>query len=109
MTTETKRDLHADLAICNAATSGPWQTADTTDGYYVLDADDYVLAATLEHAADATFINEARTGWPIAIERAISAEAELERLRTCIAVAMTYPPAFINAKLRSLLEVPTNE
>lgn len=81
MKTETKRNLHADLALCDAATPGPWESADTTDGFYILDADDYVLAATLERASDATFILEAREGWPEAIRRAIAAEAEVERLR----------------------------
>ncbi|MEC0167918.1 hypothetical protein [Paenibacillus graminis] len=79
----------------------------------------------------AEFIAEARTGWPHAIERAINAEEaadrltheivdldesreywrarafdaekERERLRAGIAVAMTYPPGIINAKLRNLL------
>ncbi|MCY9532916.1 hypothetical protein M5X04_26770 [Paenibacillus alvei] len=79
-----KRDLHADLAICDAATPGPWDSADTTDGFYILDADDYVLAATLERAVDATFILESRQGWPEAIRRAIAAEAENERLREAL-------------------------
>ncbi|MCR8843139.1 hypothetical protein NQ117_05555 [Paenibacillus sp. SC116] len=90
-TTEKKRDLHADLAICDAATSGPWNIADTTDGFYVLDADDYVLAATLEHAVDATFIVEARQGWPEAIRRAIVAEAEVERLQCELTMALDGP------------------
>ena len=74
------RDLHADLAICDAASPGEWSTADTTDGYYILDESDWVLAGTVESVEDARFIAESRQGWPEAIRRAIDAEAEVERL-----------------------------
>lgn len=88
MTTEINRDLNADLAICSAATSGPWSD---TEGNLDINA---IIAKGHgcpvcgdygpERAEDATFIIEARTGWPIAIERAINAEAEVERLNNGI-------------------------
>jgi len=91
--TTTKRDLDADLAICNAATSGPWRIKGVNiidgRGYPVLRKEPMGRAygggdATLHIEridANAAFAIEARTGWPIAIERAINAEAEVESLR----------------------------
>jgi hypothetical protein len=101
MTTKTKRDLNADLAICNAATSGPWKavgwTIPTDDQYRVTQAEaggKEVITAWQgvkypgmpeisgdEARANTIFAAEARTGWPHAIERAIIAEAEVESLR----------------------------
>ena len=76
MTAATKaqaRDLEADLAICEAATPGPW------------DAD---LLYGLFHAAfgqalraDCEFAAEARQGWAYAIRRALDAETEVDKLR----------------------------
>ena len=102
-TTETQRDLHADLAICSAATAGPWKAR----GWTVPTADQYNVGSTYDDSElftawqgvrypggpevsaeqarlNAIFAAEARTGWPIAIERAISAEAENEMLRSTI-------------------------
>jgi hypothetical protein len=135
--TEIKRDLRADLAIINAATCGPW----SIDGDNNVDGPDTgygeLRVATLEGTArreqsdNATFIAEARTAWPHAIERAINAEAIAEmwrneaaiqaqqyldaeeenaRLRAGIAVAMTYSGGIIVEMLRKLLtEVPADE
>lgn len=76
-----KRDLHADLAICNAATPGPW-LYDAGDIVSVeLDYESVDLLNPYDGAKDARFIAAARTGWPHAIERAMAAEAEVERLR----------------------------
>ena len=82
---EPKRDLNEDLAICNAATQGPWVYS---EGLYVVknvtgdsfewDAD-FVAEAGAEE--DAAFIAAAREGWPHAIRRAQAAEAEVDRLR----------------------------
>lgn len=66
MTTAPKnqaRDLEADLAICEAATSGPW-----------------------ENEANIRFAAEAREGWPYAIRRALAAEEEIDRLRNEISM-----------------------
>lgn len=96
MTTETKRDLHADLAICNAATPGPWSTSSLTEGYVIAGEDKFTTVATVieynddgseylrlgyhDYQDNRTFIAEAREGWPEAIRRALVAEAEVERL-----------------------------
>lgn len=93
MTTETKRDLRADQVICEAASVGPWlfdpgnvPEWDGGDeggilahnGEYVCDFGDstqyYPTQGTAPSPADVTFITEARTGWPHAIERAINTE-----------------------------------
>lgn len=47
----------------------------------VLKARDLEVDLAICEAADARFIAEARTGWPYAIKRTISAEAEVDRLR----------------------------
>lgn len=81
--TESKRDLTADLTICNAATDGPWSVY--IDGYSGMGGwtEDCNIAPDIARdvyeGGDATFIAEARTGWPHAIERAMAAEAEVER------------------------------
>ncbi|MBR8661184.1 hypothetical protein [Brevibacillus sp. NL20B1] len=88
---ETKRDLHSDLAICNAATPGPWAAEkgyeQSERGNYVYSqAEGSVVCAEQDGTdcvltdADARFIAEARTGWPHAIERALAAEKEVARL-----------------------------
>lgn len=86
------RDLKADLEICNAATPGPW--VEIGDGDFVVqnqwleDGDFRQGICKLLHKpqkqCDAQFIAQAREGWPEAIERAIAAEAEVERLKTDI-------------------------
>ena len=85
----SRRALHADLAICNAATPGPWQTS--PDGRYSLDIvsmpEQVVICSTDsfgQAAHDGRFIAEARTGWPHAIERALKAEAERDELRKIV-------------------------
>ncbi|WNF07427.1 hypothetical protein [Brevibacillus borstelensis] len=76
MTTD-KRDLHADLAICNAATAGPWGWG-VDNGESLLQNSRGVPVVFISEPgitdADARFIAEARTGWPHAIERALTAE-----------------------------------
>lgn len=96
MPNENKRDLAADLAICEAATVGPWAWADGKREYNDLGrvtspegdvcnfgnyARYYPTAGEEPSKADATFIAEARTGWPRAIERALAAEDETDLLR----------------------------
>lgn len=80
MTTETKRDLAADLALCEATALGPWEVA--VDGFgdpCVIN--ETVLIASELLTADAKMIAESRQGWPHAIRRAMAAEAEVERLK----------------------------
>lgn len=88
MAANNKRDLHADLAICDAATPGPWKEGtseyESSGGVWCVDI--VVLGVTAEVYEDenATFIVESRQGWPEAIRRAIAAEAESERLREAL-------------------------
>ncbi|MBG9735808.1 hypothetical protein [Paenibacillus alvei] len=87
MATNNKRDLHADLAICDAATPGPWRIyggkLGETNVYYppYENHNEVVSDIDFDRPHDATFIAESREGWPEAIRRAIAAEAEVERLR----------------------------
>ncbi len=87
-----KRDLTADLALCDDATPGPWkerrgsvwagsrkvlQREPNARGYGGGDAQPHHESIV----ANAQFAAEARIGWPHAIERAMAAEAELECIR----------------------------
>jgi hypothetical protein len=91
MTTETKRDLNADLAICDAATAGPWRYCGDKWGDLIAYSPELRgfhnnggELAELDGpncVGNAAFITEARTGWPHSIKRAMAAEAEVERLR----------------------------
>ena len=84
------RDLEADLAICEAATPGPWRIND--DSRYsnclvwgsrgsgrgaIAEVRDY----NLSWRDNVRFIAAAREGWPYAIRRALEAESEIDRLR----------------------------
>jgi len=75
------RDLEADLAICEAATQGPYRIEPCECGR----CDTYFIDVTMSDGrlskADARFITEARTGWPYAIRRVMELEKELERVR----------------------------
>lgn len=89
---EETRDLEADLAICEAATPGPWenyvdavgQRASDTKRIWVCQLYDGLEPHINDfdnQEANARFISEARQGWPYAIRRALAAEAEVDRLR----------------------------
>jgi hypothetical protein len=76
-----KRDLKADLELCNKATQGPWRhewTPDCSEVYAPGVDKPIVLVGHDPH--DAEFIVQAREGWPHAIERAIKAEALAQKL-----------------------------
>lgn len=95
--TENKRDLSEDLQICDAASEGPWWYEELNPDHcgkyvnihrvimdfgYSPDIDDQSACGGFPPCAeDERFIAEARTGWPHAIQRAITAETEVERLR----------------------------
>lgn len=75
-----KRDLHADLRLCEAATVGPWETGyDHEEQRYCVEAVNEVswgggfIVADCAYKEDAKFIAEAREGWPHAIRRALEA------------------------------------
>ena len=84
---EKARDLEADLAICEAATPGPWKVDKS-----LIEIDGYTLFISYcATPRDLRFAAEAREGWPYAIRRAMAAEArvaeleaELERSETQI-------------------------
>ena len=78
--TTPARDLEVDLAICEAATPGPWMDHKEHDLWREVRANHSMIADCLTDS-DARFIAEAREGWPYAIRRALGAEAEVDRLR----------------------------
>ncbi len=85
-----KRDLKADLELCNKATPGPWYRKKTGANFKGFSSE-VIIADTSRYATgnkvyaepkggqfpanDADFIAQAREGWPHAIERAIKAES----------------------------------
>lgn len=74
-----KRDLKADLELCNKATEGPWEHKYGPEFSEIYANDSNTPLAVVGHNPhDANFIVHAREGWPHAIERAIKAE-ELNR------------------------------
>ena len=84
-----KRDLKADLELCNKATPGPWLETDESNlevfventwGEPVLYELQYEGPHTDIKQEDMEFMIEAREGWPHAIERAIEAEALVREL-----------------------------
>jgi hypothetical protein len=78
MTTEIKRDLHADLALCESVRGVYY---DEGGGYRA----DYPDEGCPRH-----YFEEADEGWSEALRRAIAAEAEVERLRAVLAQIATY-------------------
>lgn len=77
------RNLRADLAVCNAATPGPWLVDSPSNQVRQPKGSKRRRITTPPDASgikDAAFIAAAREGWPEAIRRALAAEAEVERL-----------------------------
>jgi hypothetical protein len=77
----TQEQLEAIRQRAENATPGPWQIATTTDGAYVLDTDDMIIAATIERTEDASFIAHARTDIPALLDHIAELEAELAILK----------------------------
>ena len=69
----TKKEIDEIKSRLEKASSGPWRVATTTDGEYILDCDDCVVAAIFERKEDAYFVAHARED----ITRLV---AEVERL-----------------------------
>jgi hypothetical protein len=94
MTTETKRDLTADLSICDAACRGPWVVDENVASQIrqpnVSNRRRITLPPDANGFADATFIAAARTGWPEAIRRALAAEAENARMRDTLTTILSH-------------------
>ncbi|MCT2195194.1 hypothetical protein M3G15_08575 [Paenibacillus sp. p3-SID1389] len=91
MTTKAKRDLAADLALCEAATPGPWRSKTNRHpelggspwGWYEAGGRQigtWSGSRNRNYSEDNRFIEVAREGWPHAIRRAIAAETEVIRL-----------------------------
>jgi len=118
---EIKRDAAADLAMCEAATPGPWFTGirggqchknhEHGNGDCVYDlilhlAIDWVEttvpgeeifeygydAVRIKRPETAKFMAESREAMPHWIKRATEAEAEVERLREVLRAISTYEP-----------------
>jgi hypothetical protein len=64
-----KRDLKADLKLCNKATPGPWEFGPIYAGTIAGELDEE------RHRVNRELLNNFREGWPYAIERALKAEA----------------------------------
>ena len=108
-----KRDLKADLELCNKVTEGPWicdlrvgcvavypenigrvncmgdsegKRLFYRNGFQVKDENGYFKEWCVkpQDVDDAEFIAQAREGWPHAIERALEAEAKLEKAKGLI-------------------------
>lgn len=81
-----KRNLHDDLAICEAASLGKYYaSAEEWPGNANLRhwvSDHYDGIGCFIRYEDARFDAEAREGWPEAIKRAINAETELREATT---------------------------
>ena len=101
-----KRDLKADLELCNKATQGPWRhewTPECSEIYAPGVDKPIVLVGHDPH--DAEFIVQAREGWPHAIERALKAEALAQKLLDVLGrVIPSYLVGRLEVDLDSVLE-----
>jgi hypothetical protein len=87
------RDLAADMAVCDAATEGPWECRHPLDmsrqpapSPSVIGPADKSPTAWCygSNFADGDFIAAAREGWPQVIVRCEDAEFELGKLRAAV-------------------------
>lgn len=93
-----KRDLKADLELCNKATPGPWKVS-TSGNVYPVDGDYKFAICCGTELVDAKFIAQAREGWPYAIRRALEAEIAL------VALQMAFTDAkALNREMLKVLE-----
>src|SRR5699024_1062410 len=69
----TDEELRAIRERAEKATAGEWQIADTTDGVWLIDEDDLIIAGTFERIEDAVFSKHARQDIPKLL-------AEIDRL-----------------------------
>ncbi|MGF7045753.1 hypothetical protein J2T13_000213 [Paenibacillus sp. DS2015] len=104
---EIKRDLIADLAICDAATEGPWRREHGCECEVFSGTDMYPSVITVSgddmsyvviSAENERFILESREGWPHAIRRAVAAE---ERCDSLIEHVVDVDEAFNDYKYRA--------
>lgn len=85
MTTDQPRDLHADLAVALSVPPGPWSRLDgghdDKQQYIGTPGEFPLLYSYLPGHPAIRWALAASSGWRIAIERALAAEAEVARLR----------------------------
>lgn len=74
----TKKEIDEIKSRLEKTSPGPWRVATTTDGEYILDCDDCVVAATFERKEDAYFVAHVREDIPRLM-------AEIDRLREGLA------------------------
>lgn len=86
MTAGIERDLIADMAVCDAASSGFTTHVEVFTCAHGPYTETQVFTEDYEQIteADETFIIEAREGWAHAIRRALAAEAKWDALKTRI-------------------------
>ena len=109
-----KRDLRADLELCNKATPGPWevfpplcgpegQTVYQVDsGGPICDVSDPYPRGDNKPQENMMFIAQAREGWPHAIERALEAEALAREL---VDVLGRVTPRYLEGRLELDLDL----
>jgi hypothetical protein len=101
-----KRDLKADLKVCDRATQGPWRHEWNPDcsEIYAPGVDKPIILVGHD-PYDADFIVQAREGWPHAIERALKAEALAQKLLDVLGrVIPSYIVGRLEVDLDSVLE-----
>jgi len=77
----TNEELVAISERAEKASPGPWQVASTTDGEYILDCDEWVVAATFERREDAYFVAHAREDIPSLLDHIAELEAVINVIR----------------------------
>jgi hypothetical protein len=99
---DAERDLRADLLLCGRATPGPWEWKNGLRAWPGEEIPGYTMPRLVGRGRvilnlknpggglpgpipDLDLIIESRVGWPVALRRAIAAEAECERLRCLVA------------------------
>ena len=74
------RNLEDDLAICEAATPGPWMTKTNPYSDLLIEGDGQILGFLVSDE-DQAFVIAAREGWPNVIRLAQQLEREVELLK----------------------------
>ena len=76
----TKKEIEEIKSRLEKASPGPWRVASTTDGEYILDCDEFVVAAIFERKEDAYFVAHAREDIPRLVAEVERLQAALEEL-----------------------------
>ena len=78
---EYKDKLGRTIHLHRVPFDGDWRNIYSADGIKIVGNYDFENGGVCTTREDAEFIISSRTGWPHAIERALKAEAEVEKLR----------------------------